>query len=235
MIKCVAIDDEPIALSIIEEYCNRYNGDIELHTFSSPIAGMECVRDIRPDIVFMDIEMSSHNGMELAKDIPDEICLIFTTAYSNYALDGFNVDAVDFLQKPIFYPRFERAIEKAKRYLGKDRNSEQEESITLKVEHKTMVLKLSDILYVEAMDNYVKIFRKDLPMVLPQITMKEMESRLPTDRFIRVHRSYIISTAYIEKYSNRQIYLHNAKQPIPVGRKYMDVYKDLQNCFTIKN
>lgn len=111
MIKCVAMDDEPIALKIIQEYCKRF-GDIELQCFTSPIEGMACVMDTHPDIVFLDIEMNSHNGVELAKEIPEETCIIFTTAYSQYALDGFNVDAVDFLHKPIFYPRFEHAMQK---------------------------------------------------------------------------------------------------------------------------
>lgn len=112
MIKCVAIDDEPIALSIIQEYCKRFGG-VELQCFTSPIEGMACVTETRPDIVFLDIEMNSHNGVELAKEMPPETCIIFTTAYSQYALDGFNVDAVDFLHKPVFYPRFEHAIKKA--------------------------------------------------------------------------------------------------------------------------
>ena len=104
MIKCVAIDDEPIALSIIKEYCNRY-GDIELDCFTSPLAGMEYIRSTGADIVFLDIEMNSYNGLALAKELPAGTCLIFTTAYASYALEGFNVDAVDFLHKPIFYHR----------------------------------------------------------------------------------------------------------------------------------
>lgn len=87
-------DDEPIALSIIQEYCKRF-GDIELQCFTSPIEGMASIKDSCPDIVFLDIEMNSHNGVELAKELPKDICIIFTTAYSRYALDGFNVDAVD--------------------------------------------------------------------------------------------------------------------------------------------
>ncbi|WP_286072564.1 LytTR family DNA-binding domain-containing protein [Duncaniella freteri] len=232
--KCVAIDDEPIALSIIQEYCKRYGG-IELQSFTSPVAGMECVNATRPDVVFLDIEMNSHNGVELARQMPEECSVIFTTAYAHYALDGFNVDAVDFLHKPIFYPRFERAMEKVKRYIDNMPRNDNDDVLTLKVEHKNVVVKFSEILYIEAMDNYVKIFRKGLPMVVSQITMKEMESRLSPDRFVRLHRSYIVSIADIEKFSNRQIYLRNAPRPIPVGRKYIDLYKDLNNCFILKN
>ena len=117
MIKCVAIDDEPIALSIIQEYCRRL-GNIELQCFTSPIEGMACVKETYPDIVFLDIELNSHNGVELAKDISKDTCIIFTTAFSQYALDGFNVDAVDFMHKPIFYPRFEHAVQKALRLIN---------------------------------------------------------------------------------------------------------------------
>ena len=231
MIKCVAIDDEPIALSIIQEYCRRL-GNIELRCFTSPIEGMACVKETYPDIVFLDIEMNSHNGVELAKDISKDTCIIFTTAFSQYALDGFNVDAVDFLHKPIFYPRFERAVQKALRLINaREPKLQKRETITLRVEYKTAVVDIDDISYIEAMDNYVKVFRNGLPTVISQITMKEMESQLPSDRFVRVHRSYIVSLASIEKFSNRQIYLTESNVRIPVGRTYTDAFNNLYNIF----
>lgn len=147
MIKCIAIDDEPIALSIIQEYCKNY-GEIDLETYTSPIAGMERIKSVCPDIVFLDIEMNSHNGVALARELPPGTCLIFTTAYSQYALDGFNVDAIDFLHKPIFYPRFERAMEKATKWLGKKEDKPQRETITLKVEHKNVVVDIDDITFI---------------------------------------------------------------------------------------
>lgn len=230
MIKCIAIDDEPIALSIIQEYCNRY-GDIGLETYTSPIAGMERIRSVRPDIVFLDIEMNSHNGMALARELPEGTCLIFTTAYSQYALEGFDADAVDFLHKPIFYPRFERAMEKAVRWLGKNDSDLRRDTITLKVEHKNVIVDIDDITFVEAMDNYVKVFRRGLQTVLSQITMKEMESILPDDKFIRVHRSFIVSLNAIDKFSNRKIYVRNSDRIIPVGRKYTASFNNLYNIF----
>lgn len=234
MIKCIAIDDEPIALSIIQEYCKKY-GEIDLETYTSPIAGMERIKSVCPDIVFLDIEMNSHNGVALARELPPGTCLIFTTAYSQYALDGFNVDAIDFLHKPIFYPRFERAMEKAIKWLGKKEDKPQRETITLKVEHKNVVVDIDDITFIEAMDNYVKVFRRGLPMVLSQITMKEMESILPTDRFNRVHRSFIVSLNAIDKFSNRKIYLLNSDRTIPVGRKYIETFNNLYNIFKLNN
>ncbi|MDE5658544.1 MAG: LytTR family DNA-binding domain-containing protein [Muribaculaceae bacterium] len=234
MIKCVAIDDEPIALSIIKEYCSRY-GDVKLECFTSPISGMECIRTTRPDIVFLDIEMNSHNGVALARELPEGTCLIFTTAYANYAIDGFNVDAVDFLHKPIFYPRFEKAMEKARKYLRVNDDRNIGDTITLKVEHKNVVININDIIVVEAMDNYVKIYRKDLPTVISQITMKELETMLPANIFTRVHRSFIVSLRFIEKYSNRMICLHNHTRTIPVGRKYLSVFNSLTDMLHNSN
>lgn len=233
MIRCVAIDDEPIALSIIQEYCRRY-GDIQLECFTSPVLGMECVNASRPDIVFLDIEMNSHNGIELAKELPEGTCLIFTTAFSKYALDGFNVDAVDFLHKPIFYPRFERAMEKAKIFMRPAAVNEAEGTFTVKSEHKNVIINHKDVVLIEAMDNYVKIFRNGMPTIVSQITMKEMETLLPAEKFIRVHRSFIVSIPSIEKYSNRTIYLNGHPRPIPVGRKYIQAFNHLNNSFQNK-
>ena len=235
MIRCVAIDDEPIALSIIQEYCKRF-GSIELQCFTSPIEGMACVKETYPDIVFLDIEMNSHNGVELAKEMPEDTCIIFTTAYSQYALEGFNVDAVDFLHKPVFYPRFEHAMQKALILVNaKSGQIKRRDTITLKVEYKTVVIDVDDILYVEAMDNYVKVYRTGLPTVISQITMKEMETLLPSDRFIRVHRSFIVSLHAIEKFSNRRIFLKNYDNYIPVGRTYTEAFNNLYNIFKQNN
>ncbi|MDE6486418.1 MAG: LytTR family DNA-binding domain-containing protein [Muribaculaceae bacterium] len=230
MIKCVAIDDEPIALSIIREYCKRY-GNMELRCFTSPVEGMECVAATHPDIVFLDIEMNSHNGVELARSLPPGTCLIFTTAYAQYAIDGFNVDAVDFLHKPIFYSRFERAMEKAAKWKGlpETNTPARRTTITLKVEHKNVVIDTDDILFIEAMDNYVKVFRRDKPMVLSQITMKEMQNILPAEGFVRVHRSFIVALHAIDRFSNRKIYLRDSDREIPVGRKYNDTFNNLYN------
>lgn len=230
MINCIAIDDEPIALSIIQEYCKRY-GDIRLETFTSPIEAMERIKLKHPDIVFLDIEMNSHNGMTLARELPSGICVIFTTAYSEYALEGFNLDAVDFLHKPIFYPRFEQAMEKAIKWLGKDESKTPRNTITLKVEHKNVIIDIDDITYVEAMDNYVKVYRRESNMVLSQITMKEMELILPDKQFLRVHRSYIVSVNAINKFSNRQIFISDSDKTIPVGRKYIHTFNNLFNIF----
>ena len=111
--KCVAIDDEPVALSIIEQFCQRM-GNLELNTFSNPETGMDFVSRSHPDIVFLDIEMNGISGLDLAKILPKGTFLIFTTAYAQFALDGFELDAVDFLHKPFSFSRFEKAVEKTR-------------------------------------------------------------------------------------------------------------------------
>lgn len=228
MIRCVAIDDEPIALSIIEEYCRRL-GNVDLKCFTSPIAGMEYIVSTTPDIVFLDIEMNSHNGVVLARQLPEKCCLIFTTAYAQYALDGFEADAIDFLHKPIFFPRFERAMAKALTWIDRNHGADRRQTITLKSEHKNVVIDLDDIEFIEAMDNYVKVFRKGLPTIISQITMKEMADMLPDQHFMRVHRSYIVSLAAIDRFSNRQIYFAGHQQPVPVGRKYHKSFNNIYN------
>ena len=231
MIRCVAIDDEPIALSIIQEYCRRF-GDMELKCFTSPIEGMSCIVNTHPDIVFLDIELNSHNGVELAREMPKDTCIIFTTAYSQYALEGFNVDAVDFLNKPVFYLRFERAIQKALVLINaKGGRPVRRNTITLKVEYKTFVVDVDDISFIEAMDNYVKVFRHGLPTIVSQITMKEIYAQLPSDRFVRVHRSFIVSLDAIERFSNRRIFLKDYDRYIPVGRTYSESFNNLYNVF----
>ena len=229
MLKCVAIDDDPNAVSIIQDFCDR-RGDIAFRGFTSPVTGMDFIHESMPDIVFIDIDMNSRNGLELARKLPEATCLIFTSVNSDYAIDGYNADAVDFLQKPVFYPRFERALYKARVWLdGHARNDLLRESITLKVEHKKVVVNLADITFIEAMDNYAKIFRHRLPMIMSQITLKDMEALLPPHRFLRVHRSFIVALGAIERFSNRQIFIRNLDRPIPVGRKYTETFNNLQN------
>ena len=144
MIKCVAIDDEPIALNIISEHCRRYGG-LELESFSSPAAGLKYLEENSPDVLFLDIEMPRHNGMEIARLLPPGICVIFTSAYAQYALDGFNVNAVDFLHKPIFYPRFQQAMDKALKWFDLNaRHLPEVGALTLRSEHRDVFVPYSE-------------------------------------------------------------------------------------------
>ena len=229
--KCIAIDDEPIALAIIRQYCER-RGGMELETYSNSKLGMQRVMETRPDLVFLDIELNGVSGIELAKGLPKECCLIFTTAYAQYALDGFEVNALDFLHKPFFYNRFERAIQKAENWMRMNRlmvlSEMSQRKIMLKSEYKNVAVLIDDILYVEAMDNYVKVFRVNQPTVVSQISLKNLIQALPENDFIRVHRSYVVALNKVSKFTKQQLTLTDTVVQIPVGRMYADeVFKTL--------
>lgn len=223
MLRCIAIDDEPIALSIISRYCER-RGGIELETYSSPRLGMQRVCESRPDVVLLDIEMNGASGIELARSLPLSCCLIFTTAYARYALDGFEVNAVDFLHKPYFYERFDRAMQKAEQWLHMHDLLRMSESpsrqIQLKSEYKNVSVSIDTILYIESIDNYVKIHLSDGTSVMSKIPLRNIERQLPPDGFVRIHRSFVVSRKRIVSFTRSEVTLEKEGKSLPVGKKY---------------
>ena len=220
MIHAVAIDDEPVALSIIRQFCLR-DGDVALDSYSDPVEGLEAVRRIRPQLVFLDIEMNGISGLDVARTLPEGTFLIFTTAYARFALDGFELNAVDFLHKPFSWARFETALGKVREQM-RLRSAAAGGSggeITVKSEYKNINVPFSDIQYIEAMDNYVKIYLPDGDPVLTQMSLRELSDILPQDRFVRIHRSYIVPVGKVFKYSSRSVTLA-CGAVLPVGRVY---------------
>ena len=167
--------------------------------------------------------MGEVSGVDLAKEIPEGTFLVFTTAYAQYAIDGFDLNAVDFLHKPFSFSRFEKAVEKVRQAIKLVNYSTTPpldgEEITVKVEYKNVTVKLSSILYIQAMDNYVKIYTVDGKPVVTQLSMKSLEGMLPQGEFVRVHKSYIVPRHRIESYSRTQLQLTGGVE-IPVGRTY---------------
>ena len=222
--KCVAIDDEPMALEVIKNFCKRMD-DMELDTFTNPLVGIEHVKRTRPDLLFLDVKMGEVSGVNLAKEIPQGTFLVFTTAYAQYAVDGFDLNAVDFLHKPFSFSRFEKAVNKVQQAIRLVNYSAapplEGQEITVKVEYKNVTVQLSSILYIQAMDNYVKIFTVDSRPVITQMSMKSLEAMLPENEFVRVHKSYIVPRHRIESYSRTQLTLTGGTE-IPIGRAYAD-------------
>lgn len=222
--KCVAIDDEPMALEVIKNFCQRME-NIELDTFTNPLVGIEHVKRTRPELLFLDVKMGEVNGVNLAKEIPQGTFLVFTTAYAQYAVDGFDLNAVDFLHKPFSFSRFEKAVNKVQQAIRLVNYSVapplEGQEITVKVEYKNVTVQLSSILYIQAMDNYVKIYTVDSRPVITQMSMKSLEAMLPESEFVRVHKSYIVPRHRIESYSRTQLTLTGGTQ-IPIGRAYAD-------------
>ena len=219
-IACIAIDDEPIALSIIEQFCQRHGG-LELQTFSEPQAGLDEIRRSKPDIVFLDIEMTEVNGLQIARQLPQTCCFIFTTAYTEYAVDGFNMDAADFLHKPFSYDRFTKAVERAMRQVTFLKDKEQTRSIVVKQEYTNVMIPVAEIVYIEAMENYVKIYREPDGYTVSRMSMKSLVELLPSDEFVRIHRSYIVAKSKIRGFSKHHIQLPSGSE-LPVGRIYAD-------------
>lgn len=217
-LKCIAIDDEPMALLIIEQFCRR-KGGLEVTTFSEPRIGLEAIRRSRPDLVFLDIQMNSISGLEIADTLPKECLFIFTTAHAQYALEGFNLDAVDFLHKPFAYERFEVAVEKARRRI-ETRRPTPPECLVVKQEYTNVSIPLEDILYIEALGNYVKIVRCSGGHVLTRTNLKALTDLLPEGTFLRIHRSYVIPRSAVVSFSRTRVFLKGHDEGIPVGAQY---------------
>lgn len=225
-LRCVAIDDEPLALNVIRTFCQRLDPPAELLTFSDPEAGLSVILRESPDIVFLDIEMENISGLTLAGQLPAGTCFIFTTAYLDYALEGFNLDAVDYLHKPFSFDRFRTAVAKALRRLSLSDNAAQKpSSITVKQEYSNVTIPLDEILYIEAMEGYCKIFRENAPCVLSRVLLKNLASMLPDTEFLRIHRSFIVPRSKISSFTRQTVTLRPcARFPsavtLPVGRQY---------------
>ena len=218
--KCVAIDDEPLALAIINNFCERHE-DMDLKTFSNPEEGMKEILQSRPDIVFLDVEMNDISGLLLAQELPEESSLIFTTAHAQYALDGFNLDATDFLHKPFSYERFKQAINKAKLKISKNED-DFNGHITIMSEYRSISFRLCDILYVEALGNYTKIFTTDGKYTLAHANMRSLSKLLPEKYFCRIQRSYIVSLPKVRSYNKSSLDLINFERTLPIGKQYAE-------------
>lgn len=226
VIKCVAIDDEPLALDVIRKFCERIGG-IEIQTFSDPSTGMEVIKKEKPAIAFLDIEMENISGLTIASQLPPETCFIFTTAYLNYALDGFELDAVDYLHKPFAFSRFQTAFSKAMRRIeASARPREDNRTLLVKQEYNNVNVPLRSILYIEAMEGYVKIYREEGICTVSRIILKNIGSQLPEEDFIRIHRSFIVSKSKIASFNKQSVVLSTGVT-LPIGRQYMSAIGQL--------
>ncbi len=225
MIKAIAVDDEPLALMVIENYCAR-NGKIELvKTFSNIKDAQKYLNQFPVDLLFLDIQISRSNGMEFYKSLERKIPAIFTTAFAEYALEGFNVAALDYLLKPIEYERFEEAVNKAVLVLVDKQWTKDTEYLTIRADYKLNKIAYDDILYLEGLDDYVKIHLTNGKKITARISMKSILEKLPETQFIRVHRSYIVNTKHVSSIQNKTVFI--GEQSIAVGDTYKNVLQDL--------
>lgn len=207
-LRCMIVDDEPLAVTMMETFVKR-TPDVELvESFTDPVLALSKIKQEVPDVVFLDIQMPDLNGLDLSRMIPKDTKVIFTTAFKEYALEGFEVSALDFLTKPVRYQKFLEAIEKAQTWFsmkdaaqsGQAKDSAIDNaSIYVKTDKVLQKVMLSDILYIIGMKDYVMIYLQssDQP-IMTHITMKGIEDMLPTSNFMRVHRSYIVALDKID-------------------------------------
>jgi DNA-binding LytR/AlgR family response regulator len=227
-IKCLAIDDEPYALKQIADYITK-TPSLELSgSCSNAFEAMEKMSSQEIDLIFIDINMPQMSGMDFAKTLAPGTNIIFTTAYSQYAVESYKVDAIDYLLKPISYDDFLRAANKAQKFILQKLNEMAEKSLKeyffVNSEGKMMKINLQDIDFIESMSEYVKIHLKDKTHVVTLMRLKNLEDFLPQEWFMRVHRSYIVNTRNITTIErNRIIFYGNVY--IPVSDQYKTDFK----------
>ena len=227
---CFIIDDEPLALALLESYVSKTPFLKQTGKFSSAIAAIDAVQNDVPDLLFLDIQMAELTGMEFARLVPEKTRIIFTTAFQQYALEGYKVNALDYLLKPFSYPEFLQAANKALHYHQLSNTPlqtvpETQKSIFVKADYKLMQIDLDKILYIEGLKDYLKIYTEEQPQaIVSHITMKAMEEMLPSNRFLRVHRSFIVNQEKIKIVDRNRIVF--GKVHIPISDSYKEAFQD---------
>lgn len=229
MIRCLVVDDEPLALDILEDYINKVPFLTLVKTTTSAIEGLSLVQSDAIDLVFLDVQMPELTGIQFLKIINGKCDVILTTAYSQYALDGYELDVVDYLLKPIAFDRFYKAAQKVLQNNGNGNIALAEQVpapsshdfIFVKTEHKIQKIYLDDILYIEGLKDYISIFTKTERIITLQ-NMKKMEESLPAKSFIRVHKSYIVALGKIESIERSRIQIGD--KIIPIGDTYREYF-----------
>ncbi|TAH03025.1 MAG: DNA-binding response regulator [Sphingobacteriales bacterium] len=226
-IKCIAIDDEPLALALVKEYISQCAQLQLVHTFEDAIAGAAYLRKNPIDLLFIDINMPDITGLDLVRSLTVQPMIIFTTAYKNYAFDGFELDAVDYLLKPISFDRFSKAVAKAADYYMYKNKQEVagEECLFVYAEYRMLKIMLSEIDYIESLEDYIKIHLQQSKPILTLMTLKGVLEKLPNARFSRIHRSYIVANNKVKSIHNRKVKLSSGTE-LPVSETYSSFIKN---------
>ena len=229
MIRCLAIDDEMLALDLIEDNIKKVPFLELVRTCRSAMEAIEVLRNEPVDLLFLDIQMPDISGIQLLKSLQNKPLVIFTTAFSKYATEGFDLDVIDYLLKPYSFERFLKAVNKVHEYMTmRDRASNQSGTkeivatpnfLFVRADYKLYKINLKDILYIEGLKDYVKIYISEKPIVT-QMSMKALEEKLPSRDFIRVHRSFIVAFSKIDFVQKHM--LNIGKKEIPISEHYRD-------------
>lgn len=228
--KCLIVDDEPLAQQVMEEFVARVPFLEVVAVCSSATEAAEVLRNHTVDLIFLDIHMPRISGLEFISGFPNPPQFILVTAYSEYALQGFNLNATDYLMKPVPFERFFKAVNKAyELYRLRNRanmaaDSQSQRFILVKSGYQTIKVELDTILYIEGLKDYVKIFTEGKKPILSLLTMKGLAETLPVDKFMRIHKSFIISTDRISAISRNRVMIND--KWIPIGENYREEFKN---------
>lgn len=229
MIKCVIIDDEQPAINVLKNYIKRLPVLQLIATETNPILGIEIIKAEKPGLVFLDIQMDEMNGIEVMKVISNSTKVIFCTAYSEFAVTSYELDAVDYLMKPIDFTRFAKAVQRVSDSIAQQPSIFTEallnDYIFVKAGQRGKMLKidLDDIDYVQAMNNYIAFYRGSQKTMV-YLSMKDLEERLPSGNFMRIHKSYIVALKQISSLENNELILKKTGAIIPIGANYKDIF-----------
>ena len=234
VLNCWIVDDEPLAVSLLESYVNKVPFLKLTGKFSNALSAMQNIATEKVDVLFLDIQMPEVNGMDFAHTISNNTRVIFTTAFSEYAVEGYRVNALDYLLKPFSFEEFVAAAKKAYSWfeiVQQKSNPDIEKTrenvgIFVKSEYKYLHILYDDVLYIEGLKDYVKIYTQDsLKPILSLMSLKQLEEDLPFGNFVRVHRSYIINVDKISSINKNRIIID--KKQIPIGETYKKQFMNL--------
>lgn len=230
-IKCIIVDDEPMALALLESYVLKTPFLQLIQKCSNAFEALEAINGGEIQLAFLDIQMPELSGLELSKTLPKSTRVIFTTAFNEYALEGFRAEALDYLMKPFGFEEFYNAALRAKEWFalvqshGAVQKPAEKDFIFVKSEYKQLKIQLDEVLYFEGLKDYIKIWIEGNPKpILTLMSMKALEEELPKDKFMRIHRSFIVSLNKVQTIERNQVIIN--KERITVAEQYKTAFKE---------
>ena len=226
-INCVIIDDEPLAIKVIKNHLQEFKNIVIVDTFNNPIEAMHTIESNKIDVIFLDINMPKMSGLEFLRNTKIKPYVIITTAYREFAIEGYDLDVLDYLVKPIPFPRFLKTINKlTQRTQSNNTDIEitKNSHIFLKVDKKLVKIKHNDILYIESLKDYIKVTTIENNYVVHK-SLTSITEELPSEYFLRIHRSYTIASDKVNYIEGNSLNINNKR--IPIGRKYLNITKQI--------
>ncbi|QHT70479.1 response regulator transcription factor [Rhodocytophaga rosea] len=226
-LRVIAIDDEPLALEVIKTYVARFPSLQLVQTFDDALFAAEFLKQSPVDLLFVDIQMPDISGLDLVRSLPDKPIIIFTTAHKKFAFEGFELEALDYLLKPIDFERFSRAVHKAIDYYQYKHapSTQTPESLFVHAEYKLVKINLAEVEYIESLEDYIRFHLAGAKPIMTLMPLKKVLDKLPPDQFKRIHRSYVVRIDQVKSILNRKVTLISGKE-LPISDSYSNFIKE---------